>query len=156
MVFFFIWLTSLSMTVSSSVHVVVVVQSPSHVWLFVTPWTAAHQASPAPQHLPKFAQFMSITSVKTSSHLILWHPLLLLPSVFPSIRGLFQWVGCSHQMTKLLELQIQHQSFQQVLRLISLKIDWSDLFAIQGTLRSLFQHHSSKSFIFPCSTFFMV
>ena len=65
-------------------------------------------------------------------------------------QGLFQWVSCSHQMTKILEFQLQHLSFQRV------KIDWFDLLAVQRTLRSLLQHHSSKASILPCSAFFTV
>ena len=77
--------------------------------------------------LPKF---MSIALVIPSSHLTLWCPLLLVPSVIPSIRDS---VSCSHQMTKMLELQLQHQMFQQVSGLISLKIDWCDLLAFSST-----------------------
>ena len=68
-------------------------------------------------------------------------------------QGLFQWVSCLHQMKKLLELQPQHQSFQQYSRLISLKIDWFDLLAIQGILRSLLLHFRSKASILQCSAF---
>ena len=71
-------------------------------------------------------------------------------------QGLFQWVTCSHQMTKILELQLQHQSFQWIFELISLKIDWFDFLATQGTLRSLLQHCSSKASILQHSAFFMV
>ena len=71
-------------------------------------------------------------------------------------QGLFQWVSCSHQMTKILEFQLKRQSFQWYSRLISLKIHWFDLLAVQGTLRNLLQHHSSKASILQCSAFFMV
>ena len=71
-------------------------------------------------------------------------------------QGLFQWVGCSHQATKMLELQLQHQSFQWVFRVDFLKIDWFELLAVQGNFRSPLQHHSSKSSILWCSAFFMV
>ena len=98
---------------------------------------------------------MSIALVMPSSHLILWLPLLFLPLIFPVI-GLFQWVSFSHQMTKIPELQLQYQSFQWVFRVISLKIDWFDLLAVQGTLISLLQHHSSKASILQLSAFFMV
>ena len=97
-------------------RVIVVVQSPSHVQLFATPWTAAFEASlsiTVSQSLPKF---MFIASVMLSGHLILWCPLLLLPSVFPSIRKLFLWVICLYQITKILEFQLQHQSFQWIFR----------------------------------------
>ena len=71
-------------------------------------------------------------------------------------QSLFQWVGSSHQMTKVLEFQLQHQSFQWYSGLISFRIDWLDLLAVQGTLKSLLQHHSSKASILQCSLFFIV
>ena len=86
-----------------------------------------------------------------SNHLILCCLLLLLPSVFPSIQGLFKWVSSSHQVAKGLEFQLQHQSFQWIFR-----IDWLHLLAVQGTLKSLLQHHSSKASIFLHSAFFIV
>ena len=94
---------------------VIVVQLPSHVQLFATPWTAACQASLSLTISWSLPKFMSIESMVPSSHLILWHPLLLLPSTFPT-SGTFQWVVCSHQITKILELQLQHQSFQWIFR----------------------------------------
>ena len=87
-----------------------------HVWLFATPWTAAHQASLSITDSRSLFKLMSIDSVMPSNHLILCHPLLLLTSVFPSIRVLFQWVGSLHQVAKALELQLQHQSFQWIFR----------------------------------------
>ena len=71
-------------------------------------------------------------------------------------QGLFQWLSSSHQVAKVLELQLQHQSFQWIFRFDFLRIDWFDLLAVQGTLKSLPQHHSSKALILQCSTFFMV
>ena len=68
-------------------------------------------------------------------------------------QGLFQWVGCSHQMTRILELQLQHQSFQWVSGLISIMTDWFELLAVQGTFRNLIQHHSSKASILSCPAF---
>ena len=79
--------------------------SVSHVWLFATPWTEAHQASLSITNSQSLLKFMSIESVMPSNHLILRHPLLLLPSIFPSIRVFFQWVDSSHQVAKVLELQ---------------------------------------------------
>ena len=112
---------------------------------------------PVPHHLPEFAQI--------HAHCIsdaVQPPYPLMPS-FPSAlnlsqhQGLFQWVICSHQMTKILELQLQHQSFSsEYSGLISLKIDWFDLLAVQGTFRSLLQHHSSKASILWHSAFFTV
>ena len=92
---------------------------------------------------------------KPSKHLILCCPLLLLPSIFPTIR-VFSWVSSSHQVAKVLEFQLQHQSFQWIFRLISFKIDWFDLLEVQGTLKSLPQHHSSKASILQHSAFFIV
>ena len=99
---------------------------------------------------------MSIELVMPSNRLILCHPLLLLPSIFPSIRVLFQWVSSSHQVAKGLEFQPQHQSFQWIFRTDLLRIDWFDLFSVQGTLKSLLQHHSSKASILQHSNLFIV
>ena len=85
-------------------------------------------------------------------------PLLLLPSIFPSIRGsfFFKWVSSLHEVAKVLELQLQHQSFQWTPRTVSFRMDWLDLLAVQGTLKSLLQHHSSKASILRHSAFFIV
>ena len=91
------------------------VQSLSHIWLFATPWTAACQASLSITNSQSLLKLMSIESVMPSNHLILCHPLLLLPSIFPSIR-VFQWVKFSQQVAKVLEFQLQHQSFQWIFR----------------------------------------
>ena len=95
---------------------------PSHVQLFVTPWTAAYQSSLSFTISWSLPKFMSIVLVMPSSHLILWSPLLL-PSIFPSIQGLFQWVSCLRHMTKILEFQLQHQSFQWEFR-VDFPWDW--------------------------------
>ena len=84
----------------------------SHVRLFAAPWTAALQASLSITNSQSLLKLTSITSVMPSNHLILWCPLLLLPSIFPSIRIFFKWVHSSHQVAKVLEFQLQHQSFQ--------------------------------------------
>ena len=91
-----------------------------------------------------------------SNHLILCHPLLLLPSIFPSIGVFSNESALWYQEVKVVELQLQHQSFQWIFGLISFRIDWFDLLAAQGTLKSLLQHHSSKALILQCSAFFMV
>ena len=109
------WNSMYSMSSLWTYNCTVVVQSPSHVQLFATPWAAAHQVSLSltiSQSLPKF---MSTASVIPSNHLILCHPFLL-PPIFPCILGLFQWVGSSHQVAKILELQLQHQSFLRIFR----------------------------------------
>ena len=95
-----------------SVYAVVVCQWLSHVWLFVTPWTAVHQASLFLTISQSFSNSCPIEAVLSSNCLILSHPLFFLPSIFPSHQGLFQWASSSHQVDKVLELQLQHQSFQ--------------------------------------------
>ena len=99
------------------------VQLLSHVWLFATPWTVVRQASLSINNSQSLCKLMSIESVMPSNHLILCHPLLLLPSIFPSIRVFFQWVSFSHQVAKVLELQLQHLSFQWIFRIDSFRID---------------------------------
>ena len=88
------------------------VQSLSRVRLFVTPWITVHQAFLSITNSRSLPKLMSVESVISSSHLILCRPLLLLPSIPPSIRVLFQWVNSSHEVAKVLEFQLQHQSFQ--------------------------------------------
>ena len=128
------------------------VQSFSHVWFFVTPWTAPHQASLSITNSRSSLKLMSIGSVMPSSHLILCCPLLLLPPIPPSI-SLIQWVNSSYEVAKVLEFQLQHHSFQ---RKISFRMGWLDLLAVQGTLKSLLLNHSSKASILWCSAFFTV
>ena len=122
----------------------------SHVRLFATPWTTAWQASLSITNCWSPPKSMSIKSVMPSN---LCRPLLLLPSIFPSI---WIFLSSSHQMAKVLEFQLQHQSFQWTPGLISFKMDWLDLLAVQGTLKSLLQHHSSKTSILWHSPFFIV
>ena len=130
-----------------------VVQLLSCVWHFVTPWTAAHQASLSITNSQSLLKLMSIELVMPSSDLILCHPLLL-PSIFPSIRVSFKWVSSLHQVAKVLELQLTPSN--EYSGLISFRIDWFDLLASQGTLKSLLQHHRSKESILQCSAFFIV
>ena len=104
------------------------------------------------QSLPKF---MSIASVMPSNHLNLCRPLLLLPSVFPSIRIFSSELALPIRWPKYLEFQLQHQSLQ-CKSLESFRMDWFDLLAVQGTLKSLPQYHNSKASIFRCSAFFMI
>ena len=131
------------------------VQSLSFVRLFVTLWTSARQASLSITSSQSSPKPMPIESVTPSNHLIRCCPLLLLPSIFPRI-GLFKWVSSSHQVAKVLEFQLQHQSFQWTPRLISFRMGWLDLVAVQGTLKSLPQHHSSKTSILQHSAFLIV
>ena len=92
------------------------VSSVSQSCLFATPWTAAHQASLCITSSQSLLKLMSIESVMPSNHLILCHPLLLLPSIFPQHQGLFQWVSSLYQVAKVLEFQLQHKSFQWIYR----------------------------------------
>ena len=111
---------------------------------------------PVHHQLPEFTQ----TQVHWISDAIqLSHPLLFpSPPTFylSQDEGLFNRVSSLHQVAKVLEFQLQHQSFQWIFRLISFRMDWLDFLAVQGTLRSLLQHHSSKASILPHSAFFMV
>ena len=133
------------------------VQSLSRVWLFVTPWTAAHQASLSITISQTLLKLMSIELVIPSNHLILCHPPFPPALNLFQHQGLFQWVSSSHQVAKGLEFQLQHQSFQWIYSgLMSFEMDWLDLLAVQGPLKSLLQHHSSKASILQCSAFFIV
>ena len=133
----------------------VLVQLSSCVRLFVTPWTAARQVSLSltiSQSLPKF---MSILLVMPSSHLIFWC-FLLLPSIFPSIREFSSKSAVRIRWSKYWSFSFSISPSNEYLGLISLKIDWFGLLAVQGTLRSFLQHHSSKASILWRSTFFTV
>ena len=132
------------------------VQSLSCVWLFATPCTTACQASLSitnPWSLPKL---MSIESVMPSSHLILCWPLLLLPSVFPSIRVFCSESALCTRWPKYWSFNFNISPSNQHPGLISFRMDWLDLLAVQGTLKSLLQHHSSKASILQHSAFFIV
>ena len=126
------------------------VQSLSHVWLFVTPWIAARQASLSITNSRSSLKLMSIESVMPSSHLILCHPLLLLPSVFPSIRVISSESALHIRWSKNWSFSISLSN--EYSGLISFRIDWFDL-AVQGTLKSLLQHHSLKESILWHSAF---
>ena len=108
--------------------VVVVIQSLSRVWLFVTPWSAARQAPLSITNSPSLLKLMSIESVMPSDHLILCRPLLLLPSISPSIKVFSN--ESSHQMAKVLELQLQHQSFWWIFRVDLLNRRWTRLISL--------------------------
>ena len=137
-------------------HFVAVVQLLSHVQLFVTPWSAACQALLSSTLSLSLLKIMSIESVMPSNYLILCHPLLLLPSTFPIIRVFFNESGFRIRGPKYWSFSFSISPSNEYLELISFRIDWFDLFAVQGTLRSLPQHHSSKSSILWLSAFFMV
>ena len=132
------------------------VQSLSHVWLFVTPWTAARQASLSMTNSWSLLKLMSIKSVMQSNHLILCHPLLLLSSVFPSIRIISNESVLYIRWPKYWSFSFSISPSNEYSELISFRTDWFDHLAIQGTLKTLLQTHSSKAPILQCSAFFMV
>ena len=142
--------------INQSYSEVVVVQLPSHVQLFVTPWTAAHQVSLSLTISRNFPKFMSIASVIPSSHLILWYPLLFLPSIFPSIRDFSKESTVHIRWSKYWSFSFSIGPSNMYSELISFHIGWFDLLAVQGTLGSLLQHHSLKASILWCPAFFMV
>ena len=131
-------------------------QSLSCVRLFVTPWTAAHQASLSITNSRSPPKPMSIVSVMPSNHLILCHPLLLLSSVFPSIRVFSNESALRIRWLKYWSFSFNISSSNEHPGLISFRMDWLDLLVVQGTLKSLLQHHSSKASILQCSAFFIV
>ena len=132
------------------------VPSLSHVRLFATPWTAAHQASLSINNSWSLPKLMPIELVITSSHLILCRPLLLPPSIFPSIRGFsnesilrIRWPNCWSFSSSI-------SPSNEDSGLISFRMDWLDLLAVQGTLKSLLKHHSSKASISRCPAVFII
>ena len=131
------------------------IQSLSRVQLFVTPWTVAHQASLSITNSRSLLKLMSIASVMPSNHLILCCSLLLLPSMLPSIRVFSKESVICIRWPKYWSFSFSISPSNEYLRLISFRIDWFDLLAVQGTLKSLLQHHSSKASILWCSAFFM-
>ena len=131
------------------------VQSLSHVWLFATPWTAARQASLSITNSQSLLKLMSIESVMPSNHLTLCHPLLLLPSMFPSIRVFSNESVLHIRWPKYWSFSFSIRPSNKYSGPISFRMDWMDLLAVQGTLKSLLQHHSSKASILQCSAFFI-
>ena len=143
------------------------VQSFSRVQFFATSWTTAHQVSlsitnsrspPKPMSIKSMSppKPMSIKSMMTSNHLILCHPLLVLPSIFPSIRVFSNESALHIRWPKYWSFSLNISPSNKHPGLISLRMDWLDLLAVQGTLKSLLQHHSSKASILWCSAFFIV
>jgi len=132
------------------------VQLFSHIQLFATPWTAAHQASLSITNFWSLLQLMSIESVMPSNPLILCRPLLLLPSIFPSIRAFSNESVLCIRWPKYWYSSFSISLSNEYSGLISFRTDWLDLLTVQGTLKSLLQHHSSKASILQCSAFFIV
>ena len=126
------------------------------VWLFVTPWTAAHQASLSITNSQNLLKLMSIESVMPSNHLILCCPLLLLPSILPSIRVFINESILHIRWRKYWSFSFSISPSNEYSGLISFRMDWLDLLEVQGTLKSLLQHHSSKASILWRSALFTV
>ena len=131
------------------------VQSLSRVWLFATPWITAHQASLSITNSQSSFRLMSIESVMPSSHLILGLPRLLLPPIPPSIRIFSNEPTLCMKWPKYWSFSFSIIPFKEIPGLI-FRMDWLDLLAVQGTLKSLLQHHSSKASILQHSAFFTV
>ena len=131
------------------------VRSLSRVWLFETPWTAARQASLSITNFQSLPKLMSIESVMPSNHLILCHPLLLPLSIFPSIRVFSNESTLPMRWPKYWSFSFNISPSNEHSGLISFRMDWLDLLGVQGTLKSLLQHHSSKASIL-CSALFIV
>jgi len=136
---------------------IISVQSFSHVWLFATPWTAALQASLSVTNPRSPPKHMSIESVMPSNHLILCRPLLLLPSIFPSIRVFSNESALRIRWPKYWSFSFNISPSNEYSGLISLRMDWLGLLAVQGTFKSLLQHHSSKaiSILFYCGKIYI-
>ena len=132
------------------------VQLLSHVRLFVTPWIAAHQASLSIVNSQSLLRLMSIESVMPSNHLIFCCPLLLPPSIFPSIRVFSNESVLRIRWPKYWSFSFNISPSTQHSGLISFRMDWLDLLAVQGTLKSLLQHHRSKASILWLSAFFII
>ena len=132
------------------------VQLLSCVRLFVTPWITAHQASLSITNSQSLLKPMSIESVMPSSHLILCHPLLLLSPILPSIRVFSNESTLRMRWPKYWSFSFNISPSNEHPGLIFFRMDWLDLLAVQGTLKSLLQHHSSNASILRCSAFFTV
>ena len=132
------------------------VQSLSRVWLLVTPWTAAHQDSMSITNSQSPPKPMSIESVMPSNHLILCCPLLLLPPIPASVIVFSNESALRMRWPKYWSFSFNISSSNEHSGLISFRVDWLGLLGVQGTLKSLLQHHSSKASILRCSAFFTV
>ena len=132
------------------------VQSLSRVRLFVTPWITACQASLSITNSWSSLKLMSIRSVMPSSHLIHCRPLLLLPPIPPSIRVFSNESALHMRLPKYWSFSFSILPSKEIPGLVCFRMDWLDLLAVQGTLKSLLQHHSSKASILRCSAFFTV
>ena len=128
----------------------------SHVQLFANPWTTARKASLSISNYQSLLKLMSIELVISSNHFILCCPLLLLPSIFPSTRVFYNEPVLRIGLPKYWSFNFSISPSNEYSGLISFRISWLDLLAVQGTLKSLLQHHSSKASILRCSAFFII
>ena len=149
------WFFLLSISITNMIQFSSV-QLFSRVWLFATPWTTACQASLSITSSWSLPKLMSIELVMPSNHLILCHPVLLLPSIFRSIRVFSNESTLHIRWPKYWSFSFNISPSNEYSGLISLRMDLSDLLAVQGTLKSLLQHRSSKALILLCLAFFMV
>ena len=139
-----------------SMYICQSVQLLSHIWLFATPWTAARQSSLSSTNSQSLLKLVSFESEMPSNHLILCCPLLFPPSIFPSIRVFSNELVLCIRWPKYWSFSLSISPSNEYAGLISFRSDWLDLLAVQGTLRSLFHHHSSKASILQHSAFFVV
>ena len=146
----------ITIRVSGFYSMVSSIQSLSRVWLFATPWTAARQASLSITKCQSLLKLMSIESVMPSNHLILCCPLLLPPSILPSIRVFSNESVLCIRWPKYWNFSLNISPSNEYSGLIFFRMDWLELLAVQGTLKSLLQHHSSKTSILQHSAFFIV
>ena len=128
----------------------------SRVQLFATPWTAAHQASLSLTNSQSLLKLMSTESVMPSNNLVLCHPLLLLPSTFPSIKVFSNELVIRIRWPKYWSFSFSISPSNEYSGLMSFRMDWLDFLAVQGTLKSLLQHHSLKASVLQCSAFFIL
>ena len=131
------------------------VQLLRHVWLFATPWSVAWEASLSITNSHTWLKLMSIASVMPSNHLILCRLLFLSLSIFPSIRVFSNESVLHIRWPKYWSFRFNISPSNEYSGLISFRMNWLDLLAVQGTLKSLLQHHSSKASVLQCSAFFM-
>ena len=132
------------------------VQSLSRVQFFATSWHEARQAPLSITNYQSLLKLMSTESVMPSNHLILCRPVILLPAIFPSIRVFSNESALPIRWPKYWSFSFNISPSNEHPRLISFRMDWLDLLAVQGTLRSLLQHHISKASVLQCSAFFIV
>ena len=132
------------------------VQSLSRIWLFATPWTSVRQASLSITNSQSLPKLMSIESAMPTNHLILCRPILLLPSILPSIRVFSNESVLCIRWPKYWSYSFNISPYSEHPGLISFRMDWLDLLAVQRTFKSLLQHHSSKASVLRRSAFFTV